>query len=72
MSYLSGRSIVYIENLTNKTVGVTSAAFGESWMECMGADTRVLQARGKGMIGINDIVNKAIKLVKQSKIEDEM
>ena len=72
MSYLSGRPVVYIENLTNKTSGVTSAAFGESWEECMSENTRVLQARGKGVTGINDIVNKAIRLVKQSKLEDDV
>ena len=70
MSYLSGRSIVYIENLTNKTTGVTSTAFGDSLAECMSEGTKVLQAQGKGAVGINDIVNKAIKLVRQSKQDD--
>ena len=70
MSYLSGRSIVYIENLTNKTTGVTSAAFGESLGGCMSEETRVLQAEGKGQDGINDIVNKAVTLAEQSKRDD--
>ena len=49
---------------------MTSAAFGESLGGCMSEETRVLQAKGKGQAGIDDIVNKAVTLAEQSKRDD--